>query len=46
MLTKKQIESLPKGFHSNTELMKRFPGSKHFSKGYRFLFRKPFSKNQ
>ena len=46
MLTKKQVEGLPKGFHSNTDLMKRFPGTKHFSKGYSKLFRKTFNKNQ
>lgn len=42
MLTKKQIESLPKGFHSNIELMKKFPESKHFLKGYRRLMSKIF----
>lgn len=42
MLTKKQIKSLPKGFHSNTDLMKKFPDSKHFSKGYRSLYSKIF----
>lgn len=46
MLTKKQIESLPKGFHSNTELMKMFPNSKHFQKGYKALYSKIFPKNQ
>lgn len=32
MLTKAQIKSLDKGFHSNIELMQKFPDSKHFSK--------------
>lgn len=44
MLTKAQIKTLPKGFHSNTELMKMFPESKHFSKGYRILNSKIFNK--
>lgn len=46
MLTKKQVGSLPKGFHSNTELMKMFPDSKHFSNRINKLYSKIFDKNQ